>query len=395
MDKRPDKIVLASFFLSGLAALIYQVSWLRLAGLYFEGTAYAAATVVAVFMGGLALGSYLAGKIAARWSQATNNERRTTNDGLLLLYFNIEALIAAFALAVPFLFRAARPLFGAIYRSCGGEGFLYHLGRLGISTAIMLPAAVLMGLTLPLLIDALTREQSQLSRKSGFLYGVNCLGAALGATLCGFVLLPSLGTLKTTLVGVALNLAIALLGWNALGKYPWSKGEIGRPKPEVGEDSVSDNRPSTVDLEKAKTRPFILVVFSLSGFCALNFEIIWTRILSANIGPASYGFATILACFILGLAIGSSLYAYLERRIRDKVFSCGILLLLAGLAASLATIALPRLPGLAAKLIGESRADFGQLTLSRYLLAAFFVLPLTIFTGALFPAAAASYVRDA
>ncbi len=437
MNRHLEKIVLASFFLSGAAALIYQVSWLRLAGLYFEGTAYAAATVVAIFMAGLALGSFLAGKLtrhqsrvqspesqaASGGTETTSDEQRAASNNLLDLYFNLEALIAIVALLVPLLFTVSRPLFAVIYHAFYGQQSLYHLARILLSTLILLPTVTLMGMTLPLLIEALTREHGQLSRKSGFLYGINCAGAAAGATICGFLLLPNLGTFKTTLVGVAVNLIIAFIGWSTLGRWPFTGRKVARlqgckegdasneqlatsnsadapDKAATGRRGDGASKPDTDSspvrrFAASPVRTYILPVFALSGFCSLNYEIIWTRILASNIGPASYSFATILCCFILGLALGSAVYAWLAPRIRDKVLSCGILLILAALAAIAVTLFLPRLPLLAANLLSTRKDDFLAVSLVKYLLAAIVILPLTIFSGALFPAAAASYARSA
>ncbi len=360
--------MLACFFLSGFAALVYEVSWLRLAGLYFESTAYAAATVVAIFMGGLALGSYLSGRVARR------------SGDLVLVYFNLELLIGLVALLIPWLFTAVRPLFGVIYRGTYDYQFVYHALRILLSALLMLPPAVLMGMTLPLLIEALTRSHSGLSRKAGFLYGVNSAGAALGATVAGFALLPRLGTWRSTLVGVAINLGVALAGYLALGCFPWSARAAARAAAEVK--------------QALATRRYILAAFAISGFCALCYEIIWTRLLVSSLGPASYSFATVLSCFILGLALGSSAYAALSRRIEDKVFSCGALLILTGLAATFAALALPGLPQLASRLIAENQESFGAVVAIKYLLAGAVILPLTVFSGALFPAAASAYVPD-
>ncbi len=363
-----ELLVLISFFSSGFAALVYEVSWLRLTGLYFESTAYSAATVVAIFMGGLALGSYLSGRVARRSSH------------LLLLYFNLEALIGLIALLVPWLFSAIRPLFGVVYRNTYDYQFAYHTLRILLSAILMLLPTVLMGMTLPILVEAVTRRYSSLSKKAGLLYGVNSAGAALGAAAAGFVLLPRLGTARATLVGVAINLTIAFAGWIVLGRFPWH--------------SFTAEKAVGVPGRALATRRYILIAVVISGFCALCYEIIWTRLLVANIGPASSSFATVLSCFILGLAAGSTLYAAVSPRIRDKVFSCGVLIILTALAALLASIFLPELPQFASKLLFESQGDANAVAIVKYTLAGLLILPLTIFSGALFPAAASAYVRD-
>jgi spermidine synthase len=358
-----------SFFLSGFAALVYEVSWLRLAGLYFESTAYSAATVVAIFMAGLGLGSYLSGRLAGR------------SRDQVLVYFNLEALIGLLALVIPLLFTLVRPLFGGIYRGVYDNQFAYHALRILLSALLMLPPTVLMGMTLPLLIEALTRSYGNLGRRAGFLYGLNSAGAALGATVAGFVLLPRLGTWRSTLVGVAVNLSIAVAGYLVLGRSPWSVRWMAGTLERAG--------------KALATRRYILLAFAVSGFCALSYEIIWTRLLIASIGPASYSFATVLSCFILGLAIGSAAYAALSRRIENKVFSCGVLIVLTGLAATFAALLLPGLPGLASRLIAENQHSFGAVVAVKFALAGLVILPLTIFSGALFPAAASAYVPDA
>ena len=360
--------MLASFFLSGFAALVYEISWFRLAGLYFENTAYSAATVVAIFMGGLALGSYLSGRVAKR------------SGDLVLVYFNLQLLIGIVALLIPWLFGALRPVFGLLYRGTFDYQFVYHTLRILLTAVLMLPPAVLMGMTLPILVEALTRSYSGLSRKAGLLYAVNSAGAALGATVAGFVLLPRLGTWRTTLVGVAVSVGIAVAGYVVLGRLPWSR-EGKAPVTEEAGPAIA-------------TRRYILAAFAISGFCALCYEIIWTRLLVASLGPASYSFAAVLSCFILGLAVGSWAYAALSRRIGDKVFSCGVLIILTGLAATFAALALPGLPRLASRLIDQNQGSFQAVVAIKYLLAGLVILPLTVFSGALFPAAASAYVPD-
>ncbi|HYL09712.1 MAG TPA: fused MFS/spermidine synthase, partial [Candidatus Acidoferrales bacterium] len=173
--------ILVCFFLSGAAGLIYQVAWGKSLGLIFGHTVYAIATVLAVFMGGLAVGSAVLG----RWSDAHARP--------IALYAWVELGVAAFgALSLAGL-AGVRGMYLAAYPAFSGSKPLLLLLRFfGAAIVLFLPT-FLMGGTLPILVRGLTRKSAELGSRVSRLYWVNTLGAVAGTLLAGFVLLPMLG----------------------------------------------------------------------------------------------------------------------------------------------------------------------------------------------------------
>jgi spermidine synthase len=192
----------ALYVASGMAALILEVSWSRLLTLQFGHTTGASSTVLAAFMGGLAVGSGLGGRLAER------HDRR----GALRLYAVLELIVAVSALTLPFVIAAARPLLEWAYAD-GSMVWRFGIARIAASLFALAIPTIAMGATYPVATRALAPERHHTEHAAGWLYTANTLGAATGALLAGFLLLPTLGIWLTTLTAVALNLTAAALAW--------------------------------------------------------------------------------------------------------------------------------------------------------------------------------------
>ena len=186
------------YLLSGAAALVYEVVWARLLTLQMGSTVTAVGTVLAAFMGGMAGGALLAGRIAPRL------ERRQALRG----YAALELLIAACALLVPLALAGLRPLLAVAYADGAGGAWFAAVRMLTSLTVLAIPAAA-MGATLPLAVRWFVGPTNAPGTAAGGLYAANTLGAALGAAGAGFVLLPGLGLTGAALVAVGLNAASA------------------------------------------------------------------------------------------------------------------------------------------------------------------------------------------
>ena len=194
--------LLALFAVSGAAALIYEVVWTRLLTLQMGHGLAAASTVLGAFMGGLAVGAGVAGRVGGRLSP-----RRA-----LGVYAALELSIGTLALVLPLALAAIRPLLAAAYAE-GHGGVTFALLRLGSSVLLVAVPAAAMGATFPIASRWMVRHASQAARDAGGLYAANTLGAAAGAVLAGFVLVPSLGLWGATWVGVAFNVTAAAGAW--------------------------------------------------------------------------------------------------------------------------------------------------------------------------------------
>src|SRR5687768_4072954 len=184
------------FVFSGATGLIYEVLWARMLGLVFGATTLAVSTVLAAFMGGLALGSALAGRLAHRIRKP------------LSIYGWLEIGIAIYALLVPFLFRWVDNLYALIWQQFQPGFFAFSLWRFLLTSLMLLVPTTLMGATLPVLSAALLRHRSTAVAR---LYACNLAGAILGTLAAGFVLLPALGVRTTIVIAAAINLIVGVI----------------------------------------------------------------------------------------------------------------------------------------------------------------------------------------
>jgi len=308
------------FILSGATGLIYEVLWARMLGLVFGATTLAVSTVLAAFMGGLALGSALAGKFAQRIRKP------------LSVYGLMEILIAVYALLVPLLFRWIDHVYVLIWQQLQPGNFTFSLWRFFLSGVVLLVPTTLMGATLPVLAAALVRSSDRDSNSVTRLYACNLAGAILGTLAAGFVLLPWLGVRTTIAVAAALNIivgAIAIL----LQRRSQSHTDAG------AKVEVEDSAPA-VD-----GGGFWFFAAFVSGFVTIGTQVSWTRVLTMIIGSSTYAFSIVVALFLIGLALGAWIVA---RKDRSRSLRSTILLVevLTALSLLLSLFVLNKIPAL-------------------------------------------------
>ena len=191
-------IIATVFFFSGFSSLIYEVVWMRQLGLFLGGDVYAAAFTLSAFMGGLALGSFLASRYADRLTQA------------LLWYGLLEICIGLYALFFPVFLYAFSSQYQQVYRAYFDSApWLYHAFRILVATVTLIIPTTMMGATLPLIVKHFCRA-GEIGRYSGFFYSMNTCGALAGVLCAGFVLLPALGMKASTAVACSLNVLIGV-----------------------------------------------------------------------------------------------------------------------------------------------------------------------------------------
>lgn len=287
------------FFLSGASGLIYEVVWTRQLVTFFGSTLFGVATVLASFMGGLALGSFLIGKRADSMRHP------------LAAYGMFEIGIAAAALAFPFILKATQPVFQGLYVTGGERTFyVFSLVRFVVVFLLLMVPTTLMGATLPVLSKAVTSDLRAVGRRVGALYALNTTGAVLGVFLTGFLLLESFGIFRTTIIAAALNICVGISAI-LLGKRHLILA------PEAVQDAVEDRQSVEVEPLPPGTAKLVLLTYMLSGFIALAYQICWTRALIFSfdtLKSTTYSFSGMLVVFLLGLAIGS----WLMQLIVDK-----------------------------------------------------------------------------
>ena len=334
--------------------------WLRLLTLSVGHTAAAVGILLAAFMGGLAFGAWGAGRGAGSLPPAR----------ALRVYAVLEIGIAACALLLPLVLASARPVLVWAYAGEGGRPFDVVMGLLAL-VLLAVPAAA-MGATYPLAVRWMER--------AGALYAANTAGAAIGAALTGFVLLPALGMFGTTLVGVALNV-VAAAGAMALagGTAPQEPRLRGANLSAFAEASA-DRRSPTSLVRVA------FVAAAVAGLVSLLFQVTWTRILAMVLGPTTYAFSAMLVAVIAGMAIGSAVVAALMPRTPSRAAAwSGAALVAAAVAALAAGFVVDRVPLMMAAAVSRPDVTFDAVFLRQVLLVVALQMPMTIALGAVFP----------
>ncbi|MCK4764867.1 MAG: fused MFS/spermidine synthase [Candidatus Aminicenantes bacterium] len=291
-------LVFVLFFFSGISSLIYQIVWTRELVLIFGNTMLATSTVLSAFMAGLAAGSFVFGKFA---------DKRPRN--LIRVYALLEAGIGVFALLFPLLLAVIGPLYTGLYRSVEGNMLTLNLVRFAVCFVLIVVPTFLMGATLPVLLKRFVNSTATIGKRMGLFYGLNTIGAVVGSLLCGFLFLRLFGMRLSTLLAVVINLGVALLAW-AIGKDD-SAPEPAVAAPEKKKNSAGEYSPLTVKL--------VFLGIGISGFCALAYEVFWTRMLNLFFHNTVYSFTTILATFLTGIAIGSLIYARFLSKITNRI----------------------------------------------------------------------------
>ncbi|HAK94569.1 MAG TPA: hypothetical protein DCM87_06105 [Planctomycetes bacterium] len=378
--------IYACFFVSGFSALVYEIVWSRLF-VHTMGTSNLSITVVvAVFMGGLALGSALGGRIADRVESP------------LRVYAWLVIGVGLGSLAVFPLLRIASPVLGAVYRLNDGQPdhpFFTIAKALVCAASILLPTAF-MGATLPVLARHVTSNLTHVGARLGALYGVNALGAVAGAAAAGFYLILRMGLAGTAVLAAALDIlvGIAILVAHARARTPAPAHKGARHARERATRAAAPpshaGAPAPITVSRAVR--IVVIAYGVSGFVNMCLQLGWTRALVIAIGHSTYGFSVIVAIFILGLALGGWIAGLFADRLARPIAAFGWILVA---TAAASTAAIPRLGVLPARFASDMAAavrsgapgtfDFIAFMQAGALQAALVILPSTILMGMAFP----------
>ena len=350
------------FFLSGASGLIYETVWLRVLTRVLGNTVYATSVILAAFMAGLALGSFAIDS----WSKNKQN--------LLRFYAYLELGIGLCAIVLLFILPNLTPLYRIFYHLAGDNRLALTAAQSAMLFILLLVPTFLMGGTLPLLTSYTRRHEASFTGRTGYLYGINTLGAVIGVLGSGMILIGSIGEMRTVIVGAVLNLFAAYIAYSLSGT------EGTAPSGATKGQALEDISPYSDTVKK-----FILIAYALSGFTAMAYEIVWTRIFQLYIGTSIYAFSLMLGAYLIGLGAGSIWGARQFERAKDPLPWFGM---------AQAAIAFYGIFGL------YLLAYFIQPFQSNMDLVGMIVVPLIIITpitfllGALFPAMSKSFVKN-
>lgn len=372
------------FFVSGAAGLVYEVVWVRELTARFGSGVYAVGAVLASFMGGLALGATLFGRIADRLARP------------LLVYALLELLIAATAQTVPALMWIPELVDRGAYALLGDSTATLALERFAAACIVLLIPTTLMGATLPCLSRTIVSHNAVLGGRVGGLYAANTLGAVAGAFLSGFWLLEKMGISGSGRVAGLLNIV------SALGAF-WLAFRTRRdlPRPVRRSEAASAGQqaiPPEISAEGARREPLgdpsrlvprlVFVGAFVTGFVALAAEILWSRslmfVFDGPLKNTTYCFSAMLTVFLAGLGLGSALMARFADGARQPLRLYGLLVALQGATVALSVVILDVLQFRAAAPPSSTLTALVAANFART--AAVLALP-TLFMGAAFPVA--------
>lgn len=282
-------VILGIFILSGAAGLIFEVVWARQLVLVFGNTTQAVSAILTGFFGGMAIGSWLGGRIADRIERT------------LRLYGMLELSLALVVVLTPLTFRLIHKVYQSVFLSLEQTPMALALLRFVLALAALAPATVLMGATLPTLTKHLANRQLNLGAAFTRLYLANTLGAVLGAAAAGFALIELFGLSGALTIGA---LCSATAGTIAL--------LLDSP------DSTRSDRAIKPVAHQGVPRPRLALLFAfVSGFTSLSYQTLWTRLIASGTGSSTYVFTTILTLFLVGLAMGTVEYKRVASRLTN------------------------------------------------------------------------------
>lgn len=361
-------LALTLFFFSGFSALIYEIVWARLLGLVFGTSLEAISAVITAFMFGLALGSYFAGR------HSDYIRKHLSAYAITEILIGISSILLYFTITnFPFLLRSIHNDILA-----GHEQLFIVLVYILNFLLVAIPTT-LMGATFPLVAKHFIVADSRVGAGVGVLYGVNTFGAVLGTFICGFYLIPTFGVMETNFLAAFISISLGILALLS---------DRGDKRKKIFNVRIFIEK-SEINLSPLKD-PLILAVliaFAVSGFASMAYEIVWTRLLVLIIGNSTYAFSAILTIYLLGLALGSFLFARLADRSRNLLILFALLEFLIFLFVAITLPFVDNLPFLFQYLYNNFYSGFASLELIVFIVITVIILIPTILMGATFPVA--------
>ena len=303
---RKSPIVYLLFFISGITALVYEIVWTRMLTLVFGHTVFSVSIVLAAFMAGLGLGSYLFGYAIDHLPETNSSSSGGDVPAALLIYGWVEILICVSGVLLSLLFANFSGIYASLHSFIPESIPLQNLIKIVFAFGLMLIPTTFMGATLPIMSKYCVTDDSKIGTQVSLLYALNTLGAASGCLITGFFLMGTFGVLQTVLLAAGANL---LIGVGALSIYvetvPGANWKFRLPSLRIPRMSWNTDQ------------KFWMGISFICGFTALAYEVLWTRLLVFSISSTVYSFSMMLTVFLLGIFLGSLLLIPLAGRIHN------------------------------------------------------------------------------
>jgi spermidine synthase len=361
-------LVLSIFFITGLTGLAYELVWIRLLILSFGSTQFAITTVLSTFMAGLALGSIIFGRVVDKYRYP------------LRVYAAIEIVLGVYCVLSPWIFSMAREAYLALSPVTGDATYQawFEPVQFVMAFIVLIVPTTLMGGTLPALVKYLASLSGRIGYYTAIPYAINTFGAVTGCLATGLFALYYIGINSTVYIaGIIDILAGALL--LALYWKERSAGTVGVA--QENSEPMSESGGSS----RKKLNLIIISAFTLSGFCSLAYEVLWTRVLSLVLGSSVYAFTIMLATFLVGLGLGSIAFAPFVDRCKKPILWFSALEAIIGLFALASVFIYRELPFIFFNLKDAFAERFWLFLIIEFLIAAAVMIVPTLSMGAIFP----------
>lgn len=372
-DRSRYSLLLLIFVMSGFAGLIYQSIWSHYLGLFLGHAAYAQSLVLALFMGGMALGATLVSRFGHRWGN------------LIRMYALAELVIGVFGLGFHWVFLSLLGLSYEVIMPALGEPILVNGWKWLLAAALILPQTVLLGMTFPLMSGGIIRRwPDRDGRALGGLYFTNSIGAAFGVLVAAFLLLPYFGMPGAMVCAGALNLLVAGLAWS-LGR--------GTERPRPGAAGRKEHR-------APGSRGLLYLVLGATFFssaASFAYEISFVRMLSLAVGSTLHAFELMLASFIAGIALGALWIRRHADTARSPMRLVAVLQVFMGLAALLALAVYSASfawVGFLMDSLARTDGGYGLFNLGTAVISIMVMIPTAFFAGTTLPLFTVALLRD-
>ena len=369
----PRWVFFAVFAISGFSGLIYESIWSHYLKLFLGHAAYAQSLVLIIFMGGLAIGSWLVARLSAHWRSP------------LLWYALVEGVIGVIALVFHKTFVSMSDTFYFSLLPSIDSAWLGSLLKWSAAAALILPQSVLLGMTFPLMSTGVIRRYPDHPGGSlAMLYFTNSIGAAIGVLASGFWLIGLVGLPGTILTAGLLNIAVALVVW-MLAKLD--------PNPAPAPIVVA---PAATAAANDGLARLFLVAAAITGASSFMYEVGWLRMLSLVLGSTTHSFELMLSAFITGLAFGGLWIKRRIDRINDAIrFSGWVQVLMGALAVLTLPLYVRTFDWMAAMLnaLQLNDAGYGLFTVLSHAIALAIMVPTTFLAGMTLPLFTHSLLR--
>lgn len=367
-NRENTNLILLFFFVTGLTGLAYELVWIRLLILVFGSTQFAVTTVLTTFMAGLAIGSLIFGRYVDK------------HPNPIRLYAIIELAIGAYCLLSPAVFELLRHVYLWSLSPDSSVNAGFNITQFALSFIGLIIPTTLMGGTLPILVKYLATRRDKVGFSTAVAYSVNTLGAVAGCLLTGLLALYLLGVKSTLYAAGTVDIIAGILLF-----YLFREAAAGGAAPaQEAPDSPASTPGAGVKMDK-RLAVIVLSVFTVSGFCSLVYEVLWTRVLSLVIGSSVYAFTVMLATFLLGIGLGSIIFApFIDRR-KNPLLWFAVFEAVIGFASLASIILYRKLPFIFYGLHETYGERFWLFLVIEFSLCALLMIIPTLSMGAIFP----------